>query len=92
MATQDDLKREVARAAVRFVPQGQVIGVGTGSTADFFIDELGAIQDRIVGAVPSSERSAQRLAAQGNLPTLTFTPCAFASSSVRPTHATSGSV
>ena len=40
MATQDDLKREVARAAVRFVPEGQVIGVGTGSTADFFIDEL----------------------------------------------------
>ncbi len=65
MATQDDLKREVARAAVRFVPEGQVIGVGTGSTADFFIDELAGVRDRIVGAVPSSDRSAQRLAAHG---------------------------
>ncbi len=65
MATQDDLKREVARAAVRFVPEGQVIGVGTGSTADFFIDELAGIRDRIAGAVPSSERSAKRLAAHG---------------------------
>jgi ribose 5-phosphate isomerase A len=65
MATQDDLKREVARAAVRFVPEGQVIGVGTGSTADFFIDELAGIRDRIAGAVPSSDRSAKRLAGHG---------------------------
>ncbi|MGZ8256097.1 MAG: ribose-5-phosphate isomerase RpiA, partial [Burkholderiaceae bacterium] len=65
MATQDELKREVARAAVRFVPDGQIIGVGTGSTADFFIDELGKMKDRIIGAVPSSERSAARLAHQG---------------------------
>ena len=65
MATQDELKREVARAAIRFVPEGQVIGVGTGSTADFFIDELAAMKGRIVGAVPSSERSATRLAHHG---------------------------
>jgi ribose 5-phosphate isomerase A len=65
MSTQDELKRAVARAAIRFVPDGQVIGVGTGSTADFFIDELEAIRDRIVGAVPSSERSAARLAHRG---------------------------
>ena len=65
MATQDELKRAVARAAVRFVPDGEVIGVGTGSTADFFIDELGAIKGRIAGAVPSSERSATRLAHHG---------------------------
>ena len=65
MATQDELKREVARAAVRFVPDGQIIGVGTGSTADFFIDELGKLKYRIAGAVPSSERSAMRLAHQG---------------------------
>ena len=65
MATQDDLKREVARAALRFVPDGEVIGVGTGSTADFFIDVLGALRGRIAGAVPSSERSAKRLAGHG---------------------------
>jgi ribose 5-phosphate isomerase A len=65
MTTQDDLKRAVARAAVRFVPDGEVIGVGTGSTADFFIDELGRIGSRIAGAVPSSERSATRLAHHG---------------------------
>ncbi len=65
MASQDELKRAVARAAVRFVPDGEVIGVGTGSTADFFIDELGALKGRIVGAVPSSERSATRLAHHG---------------------------
>jgi ribose 5-phosphate isomerase A len=65
MSNQDELKRAVARAAIRFVPDGQVIGVGTGSTADFFIDELEAIRDRIVGAVPSSERSAARLAHRG---------------------------
>jgi ribose 5-phosphate isomerase A len=62
MSTQDELKRAVARAAIRFVPDDQVIGVGTGSTADFFIDELGAIGGRIAGAVASSERSAARLA------------------------------
>jgi ribose 5-phosphate isomerase A len=65
MATQDELKRAVARAAIRHVPEGQVIGVGTGSTADFFIDELGAIADRVAGAVASSERSARRLEAHG---------------------------
>ena len=65
MATQDELKREVARAAIRFVPEGRILGVGTGSTADFFIDELESLRDRIVGAVPSSERSAARLAHRG---------------------------
>lgn len=65
MATQDELKREVARAATRFVPAGEIVGVGTGSTADCFIDELGRMKDRIAGAVPSSERSATRLAHHG---------------------------
>jgi ribose 5-phosphate isomerase A len=65
MSTQDELKRAVARAAIRLVPEGQIIGVGTGSTADFFIDELGAMKGTIVGAVPSSERSATRLAHHG---------------------------
>jgi ribose 5-phosphate isomerase A len=65
MSTQDELKRAVARAAIRFVPEGEILGVGTGSTADFFIDELESLRDRIVGAVPSSERSAARLANRG---------------------------
>ena len=63
MATQDELKRAVARAAIRHVPDGEIIGVGTGSTADCFIDELAGIKDRIFGAVASSERTAKRLAA-----------------------------
>jgi len=57
----DELKRAVARAAVRLVVPGAVLGVGTGSTADFFIDELAAIKANIPGAVASSERSALRL-------------------------------
>jgi ribose 5-phosphate isomerase A len=65
MPTQDELKRAVARAAVRYVPDNAVIGVGTGSTADCFIDELGRMADRVAGAVASSERSATRLAHQG---------------------------
>ena len=65
MATQDELKRSVARAAIRFVRDGEIIGVGTGSTADCFIDELGSLKPRIAGAVASSERSAIRLAHQG---------------------------
>ena len=65
MSTQDELKRSVAQAAIRFVKEGEIIGVGTGSTADYFIDELGALKHRIAGAVPSSERSATRLAHHG---------------------------
>ena len=65
MSTQDELKRSVARAAIRFINDGQIIGVGTGSTADYFIDELEALNHRIAGAVPSSERSATRLAHHG---------------------------
>jgi ribose 5-phosphate isomerase A len=65
MTNQDELKRTVARAAINHVPRGEIIGVGTGSTADLFIDELGAIRGEIRGAVASSERSARRLAAAG---------------------------
>ncbi len=65
MSTQDEMKRAVARAAIRFVKDGEIIGVGTGSTADYFIDELGKLKQDIVGAVPSSERSAARLAHHG---------------------------
>lgn len=62
---QDELKRAVARAAIAHVPRGEVIGVGTGSTADCFIDELAALRDSIPGAVASSERSARRLRSHG---------------------------
>jgi len=63
--TQDELKQAVARAAIEYVPQGEIIGVGTGSTANFFIDELGKIKDRIKGAVASSEVTAARLKSHG---------------------------
>jgi ribose 5-phosphate isomerase A len=63
--TQDDLKRSVAREAVKHVVEDAVIGVGTGSTANFFIDELAKLKNRIAGAVASSERSAERLRGHG---------------------------
>ena len=63
--TQDELKQAVARAAIAHVPMGGIIGVGTGSTANFFIEELGKIKHRFDGAVASSEATAQRLKAQG---------------------------
>ncbi len=62
---QDQLKQAVARAAIEYVVDGEIIGVGTGSTANFFIDELGKIKDRIKGAVASSEATAARLASHG---------------------------
>lgn len=63
--TQDEMKQAVARAAIDYVTAGEVIGVGTGSTANFFIDELGKIKDRIRGAVASSEATAERLRSHG---------------------------
>lgn len=57
----DQAKRAVAEAALAYVPRGQVIGVGTGSTANFFIDMLGDLRQQIAGAVASSEATAQRL-------------------------------
>ena len=61
---QNAMKQAVARAAIAFVPQG-IIGVGTGSTANFFIDELAKIKGKIDGAVASSEATAQRLRGHG---------------------------
>jgi len=63
--TQDELKQAVARTAIDYVVDGEIIGVGTGSTANFFIDELGKIKDRIKGAVASSEATATRLRGHG---------------------------
>lgn len=62
---QDALKKQVAEAALRFVPEGEVIGVGTGSTANFFIDGLASLKDRIKGAVASSDATAERLKSHG---------------------------
>ena len=62
--TQDELKQQVAKAAVEYVKEG-IIGVGTGSTANFFIEELAKVKHKIEGAVASSEATAQRLRAHG---------------------------
>ncbi len=63
--TQDELKQAVAKAAFDYVESrledDMVIGVGTGSTANFFIDELGTIAHRLSGTVASSEETARRL-------------------------------
>jgi ribose 5-phosphate isomerase A len=63
--TQDELKRNVACAAMDYVVDGEIVGVGTGSTANFFIDELGKVKHRIAGAVASSEATAARLRTHG---------------------------
>ncbi|WP_184197538.1 ribose-5-phosphate isomerase RpiA [Chitinimonas taiwanensis] len=63
--TLDEMKRAAARAAVAFVPDNCVVGVGTGSTANHFIDALAEIKGRIEGAVASSEASAARLKSHG---------------------------
>ncbi len=63
--TQDELKQAVAHAALRQVPQGEIIGVGTGSTVNFFIDALATMKHHVRGAVSSSERSTERLKAHG---------------------------
>ena len=62
---QDDLKRAVARAALDHLQPGELVGVGSGSTVNFFIEALGGIRDRVAGAVSSSEASSQRLLIQG---------------------------
>ena len=63
--TQDEQKRAVAQAAIQYVPAGCVVGVGTGSTANYFIDELAKIKHKIEGAVASSEATTQRLNGHG---------------------------
>ena len=63
--TQDEMKLEVARAAIKYVVPNSIIGVGTGSTANFFIDELATIKDRISGTVASSVATSERLQSHG---------------------------
>ncbi|MBI5784678.1 MAG: ribose-5-phosphate isomerase RpiA [Rhodocyclales bacterium] len=67
--TQDELKQAVAKAAADYVaanvPPGSIVGVGTGSTANFFIDELAKIKDRVAATVASSEATKKRLEGHG---------------------------
>ena len=63
--TQDELKTLVGQAALDYVVPGSVVGVGTGSTVNKFIDALATVKDRITGAVSSSAQSTARLAALG---------------------------
>ena len=63
--TQDELKIEVAKAALKYVIPETIIGVGTGSTANFFIDQLATIKSSINGAVASSVATANRLEGHG---------------------------
>jgi ribose 5-phosphate isomerase A len=65
MTMQDIGKRRAAEAALAFVPEGEVIGVGTGSTTNYFIDGLADMRDRIKGAVASSVATEKRLQAAG---------------------------
>ena len=62
---QDQLKAAVAREALKYVVEDAVVGVGSGSTVNHFIDALAAIKGRIEGAVAASEASAERLKKQG---------------------------
>ncbi|MEO0028947.1 MAG: Ribose-5-phosphate isomerase [Pseudomonadota bacterium] len=63
--TQDELKALVGQAALQYVVPGQIVGVGTGSTVNKFIDALASMKDQIKGAVSSSEASTLRLKALG---------------------------
>ncbi len=63
--TQDEKKQAVARAALAFVEAGTIVGVGTGSTANYFIDALAEVKHKVDGTIASSEESARRLRAHG---------------------------
>ena len=62
---QNAKKQAVAKAAIDYVEQDSIVGVGTGSTVNFFIEELGKIKNKIEGAVSSSEASTEKLKALG---------------------------
>ena len=63
--TQDEQKRAAAKAAIQYIHAGSIIGVGTGSTANYFIDELASIKRNLDGAVASSAATASRLRDHG---------------------------
>lgn len=63
--TQDDYKKAAALAAMAYVKPGMLVGVGTGSTTNYFIDALASMKDDIIGAIPSSKVSETRLSNLG---------------------------
>jgi ribose 5-phosphate isomerase A len=63
--TQDDKKKAVALAALEYVESGSILGIGTGSTVNHFVEALESIKHKVVGAVASSEASADRLSRVG---------------------------
>lgn len=72
--TQDEMKKVAAAAAIELLPEGGVIGVGTGSTVNHFIDLLAKVKHRFDGAVSSSEASTARLKSHG-IPVLDLNSC-----------------
>lgn len=75
---QDDLKRAAAQAALAYIDEEMIIGVGSGSTVDFFIEALAQVKTKIEGAVASSKATAERLKAAGipvfDLNTVSYLP------------------
>ena len=63
--TQDEMKNDVAKAALKYIVPNTIIGVGTGSTANFFIDALATMKNQIIGAVASSLATQERLEGHG---------------------------
>jgi ribose 5-phosphate isomerase A len=63
--TQDEMKQAAAVQAIEFIENDSIVGVGTGSTVNYFIDALATIKNKIQGAVSSSEESSKRLKAHG---------------------------
>jgi ribose 5-phosphate isomerase A len=63
--TQDEMKKAAAIKALEFIENDTIVGVGTGSTVNFFIDALASLKGNIIGAVSSSEESTKRLKAHG---------------------------
>ena len=66
--TQDEMKKAAGWAALKYVVPGSIVGVGTGSTVNHFIDALATMKDEIKGAVSSSVASTERLKGFGDLP------------------------
>ncbi len=63
--TQNEMKKAAAEKAIEFIQPDTIVGVGTGSTVNYFIDALATIKNQIIGAVSSSEQSSQRLKEHG---------------------------